>query len=189
VKGEAVVLRVATTLVALFAAAACAMSASAGSAVQSPLGLVLQRSDFPPNTKWSSARSPSLEQKLAAAGLQGKAGSYDAEIVRGSTEVLMVSGLVIVLPNAAQARRAFTSYKNPFPATPRDIVRLPALYGDEQVAIVTRDPSVRADLRVRKGAVVWRLEIKWSGTDKFTRARALAELKTYAAKQKRRVAR
>ena len=42
-------------------------------------------------------------------------------------------------------------------------------------------------IRVRKGAVVWRVEIKWGGVERFTRAQALAELQAYATKLKRRV--
>ncbi|HUG65713.1 MAG TPA: hypothetical protein VMK83_10885 [Gaiellaceae bacterium] len=181
-------MRLATTFVALVAAAVCAVPASAGGAANDPLRLVLQRADFPAKVRWTSQRSPAFEKTLANAGLKGKAAFYSADIARGSTETVLVSGVVIALPNAAQARRAFASYKNVFPATQRDIVRLTA-YGDEQVAVVPTQPGVRADLRVRTGAVVWRLEIKWAGTDRFTRSQALAELKTYATKQKRRVGR
>jgi hypothetical protein len=177
-----------TAFVALVVTAVCAVSASAGGAANNPLSLVLQRADFPAKTRWTSQRSPAFEKTLTDAGLQGKAAFFFADIARGSTETLLVSGLVIVLPNAAQARRAFASYRNVFPATKRDIVRLTA-YGDEQVAVVPTQPGVRADLRVRTGAVVWRLEIKWAGTVRFTRAQALAELATYARKQKRRVGR
>ena len=181
-------MRPATTFGALLAAAVCAASASATGAASDPRSLVLQRADFPAKTRWTSQRSPAFEKTLADAGLQGKAAFYSADVARGSTETLLVSGLVIASPNAAQARRAFASYKSVFPATRRDIVRLPA-YGDEQVAVVPTQPGVRADLRVRTGAVVWRLEIKWAGTVRFTRAQALAELKTYAVKQRRRVGR
>ena len=66
------------------------------------------------------------------------------------------------------------------------VVRLPA-YGDEQSAFVQSVPGTRADLRVRKGAVVWRVEVKWGGVERFTRAQALGKLQTYAAKLKRRV--
>jgi hypothetical protein len=180
-------MRIAAMLTTL-AAAMLTASAAAGGAASDPLRTVLQRSDFPAKTRWTGSRDAALETSLAKAGIEGRAASYLTHIPRGGTEELLVSGLVIRLPSIAEARRVFGSYRNPFPAPPRDVVRLPVAYGDEQVAIATGDPA-RADLRVRKGAVVWRLEIKWAGTDEFTRARALAELRTYAAKQKRRVAR
>lgn len=179
-------MRLATMLVALLAAAVCAVSALAGGVANDPMRLVLQRSDFPARTRWTGSRDAALERSLANAGVEGKAARYLTYIPRGGTEELLVSGLVITLSSVTEARRVFGSYKSPFPAPARDVVRLPVSYGDDQVAIATGDPA-RADLRVRKGAVVWRLEIKWAGTDRFTRAQALAELRTYAPKQKRRV--
>lgn len=177
--------RIAIALAA-FAAAVGAVQASGAATASDPARLVLQRSDFPAGTQWSSTRNATLERALEQAGIRGRAVGYGTVIPQGGTEDLLVGGQVIVLARAADARRVFASFRNPFPATTRDIVTLAARYGDEQVAIVTR-PPVRADLRVRRGTVVWKLEIKWAGTDGFSRARALAELRTYAAKQKRRI--
>jgi hypothetical protein len=181
-------MRIAATLVALAAAAACAVPASAGSAEKNPLTLVLQRSDFPAKTRWTAARYASIEKALAGAGYQAKAADYLAEIPRGSTEMLYVGGRVMVLPSAADARRLFAAYKQDL-ALQQKLARTVRLssYGDEQSAFVQSKPGTRADLRVRKGAVVWRVEIKWGGTEGFTRAQALAELRTYATKLKRRV--
>ncbi|MGL6278266.1 MAG: hypothetical protein ACRC50_01755, partial [Gaiella sp.] len=146
----------------------------------------LQRSDFPAGTQWSSTRNATLERSLRQSGIPGKAVGYGAFVPQGGTEELLVSGQVIVLASTVDARRVFESFKNPFPATPRDVVRPAASFGDEQLAIVTK-PPVRVDLRVRRGTVVWKLEIKWAGADGLSRARALAELRTYAAKQRRRI--
>ena len=181
-------MRLATTLVALVAAAVCAVSASAGGDAKNPLSLVLQRSNFPAKTRWTAARYPSIEKSLADAGFQAKAADYLAEIPRGSTETLFVSGRVMVLSSAAEARRLFAQYKQDL-ALQLKLARLVRLraYGDEQSAFTQSKPGTRADLRVRKGAVVWRVEIKWGGVEKFTRAQALVELQTYAAKLKRRV--
>jgi hypothetical protein len=181
-------MRLAIALVALAAAAACAVSASAGSAAKDPLRLVLQRSDFPAKARWSKAKAPTIEKSLAGAGLQGKAASYSAEIYRGSTDSTLVSGLVVVFPSTAQARRAFPLFNGDLRSRRREVVRVPA-FGDEQVALVPTEFGPRGDLRVRQGAVVWRLEIKWASTERHTRAQTLAELKTHAAKQKERIGR
>jgi len=180
-------MRVTAALVVLLAAA-WAVSLSAGGAAKDPMGLVLQRSDFPANAHWKAARSPSIDQTLAAAGFQATSADYSAEIPRGSTDTLYVSGRVIVLANAAQARRLFAQYKNDLALTTKvaKIVKL-AAYGDEQSAFTQAQPGTRADLRVRKGAVVWRVEVKWGGVEKLTPAQALTELKTYASNLKQRV--
>lgn len=181
-------MRPATTLVALVTAVVCAASASAASSVKDPLSLVLQRSDFPAKTRYTAARYPSIEKALAEAGYQAKAADYLAEVPRGSTETLFVSGRVMVLSSPAEARRLFAQYKQDL-ALQLKLARLVRLraYGDEQSAFAQTKPGTRADLRVRKGAVVWRVEIKWGGVETFTRAQALAELQTYATKLKRRV--
>jgi hypothetical protein len=177
------------TLTVLVAAALIVSAASTG-ATKDPLSLVLQRSDFPAKTKWRAARYASVDKSLAAAGFKAKSADYSAEIPRGPTETLFVSGRVVVLASAAEARRLFAQYR-------RDIaldlklaraVRLPA-YGDEQSAFTQTNPGVRADLRVRTGATVWRVEVRWGGVEKLTVAQALKELRTYATKLQRRVGR
>lgn len=170
------------------AAAVLATSASGAGVAQDPLRLTLQRSDFPAKTRLTSGRYPSVDKTLTAAGLQGRTADYLAQVPRGGTEALLVGGRVIVFPNADQARRMFAQYKGDLAldlklARP---IRLPA-FGDEQSAFTQTTPGARADLRVRKGAVVWRVEIKWVGTKKYTAAQSVAELRTYAAKLKRRV--
>jgi hypothetical protein len=171
-------------------ATVCATSALAGGVANDLLRLVLQRSDFPAKTRWSAARYPSVDKTLATAGLQGKSVDYSAEVPLGSTETLHVRGRVVVLASADQARRMFAQYKGDVALNLKlaRIVRLPA-YGDDQSAFTQAEPGVRADLRVRRGAIVWRVEIILAGTEKYTPAQALAQLKTYAAKLKRRVGR
>lgn len=171
---------------AALAVAWYSVTATVAVAASDPGRLVLQRSDFPAGTAWSSTRATSLERSLKQAGIVGRATGYTAVVPQGKTEELLVSGLVITLADATQATRVFASYRNPFPAAASDITRLSTSFGDEQLAIVTKG-VVRADLRVRKGSTVWRLEIKWAGTDRLTRARALLELKRYATKQQRRI--
>jgi hypothetical protein len=181
-------MRTAPMLVALIVGAVLTASAPGAGAAKDPLSLVLQRADFPAKTKLTSARYPSIDKALAAAGLQGKSADCLAEIPRGGTEALLVSGRVVVFPNTAQASRMFAQYKRDLALDLKlaRTVRLPA-YGDEQSAFFQTKPGVRGDIRARFGAVVWRVEIRWVGTEKHTRAQTLAELKTYATKLKRRV--
>ena len=181
-------LRLAVVVGAVVAAALSATSALAVGVASDPLRLVLQRPDFPAKTRWSAARYPSVDKALAAAGLEGKSADYRGEVPLRSTETLHVSGRVVVLASADQARRLFAQYKrdNALDLKLARVVRLPA-YGDEQSAFIQTDPGVRADLRVRKGAVVWRIEIIPAGTETYTTAYALAQLKTYAGKLKQRV--
>jgi hypothetical protein len=177
-------------LVALVVAAVFAtVPASAGSLASDPMSLVLQRSDVPAKAVWRSARDRTIEKTLAAAGIQGRAAYSSAEVDRGRTETLLVSSLVIVLPDAGKARQVFASYKILPPGLrPADVVRLPA-YGDDQYAIFPKQRGLRTDLRVLRGSAIWRVQISWAGAEPFTRAQMLAELKTYATKLKRRVGR
>ena len=88
----------------------------------------------------------------------------------------MVSGRVIVFPTAAQATRMFAQYNGDLALNLKlaTIVQLPA-YGDQQSAFFQATPGMRGDIRVRTGAVVWRVEIKWVGTEKVTREQTLVD--------------
>jgi hypothetical protein len=180
-------MRLTASLGALLATV-CAVSASPSGAARDPMRLVFQRSDFPAKAHFKAVRSPSVDKTLAAAGLEATSVDYSAEIPHGKTDTLYVSGRVIVLANATQARSLFAQYKGDLALTMKvaRIVELPA-YGDEQSAFTQAQPGTRADLRVRTGAIVWRVEVKWGGVEKLTPAQALMELKTYAAKLEQRV--
>lgn len=183
---KTVVKRGASMVVGLLAGALCS---SAAGAPKDPLALALKPSDFPANTRLTSARYASVDTYIANAGFQGKSADYAAEISRDDAQTLYVSGRVVVLPTPAEARRMFAWFRREDAAVAAKLaktVRLPR-YGDEQSAFY-HEPT-RADLRVRAGTVVWRVEIKWSGLDKATRAQTLTELKTYATKLKARVGR
>lgn len=187
-KGDA--MRRAGLVGAVVTAAVCATTALAGSVANDPLRLVLQRSDFPAKTRWSAARYPTVDKALATAGFQAKTADYRGEVPLGSTETLHVRGRVTVLASTAQARRMFAAYKRDLALDQglARVVRLPA-YGDEQSAFTQAKPGARADIRVRTGAVVWRVEIIPAGTEQYTPAQALAYLKAYATKLKQRVSR
>jgi hypothetical protein len=162
-----------------------ALPATAGSAANDPLRLALQRSDFPVRASWSANRFPMFDKALAAAGFRGRSADYAAEVPLGSTGTLRVSGQVVVLANVDHARRWFARQKRDLIQNLQlgKVVRL-APYGDEQVAVAQLEP--KADVRVRKGSVVWSVEVILRGGTS-TSAQAQAQLKTYAAKLKRRV--
>ena len=179
-------MRLTAMLASFVAVVACAVPATAGNAANDPLRLVLQRSDFPAKATWSAVHFPTYDKQRAAEGFQGKWVNYAAEVPLGSGETLRVSGQVVKLTSAGQARRLFAQSKREVVQNLQlaKVVRL-AAYGDEQLAVVHLDP--RADLYVRKGAVFWSVEVILRGTGTSTSAKAQAQLKTYATKLKRRV--
>jgi hypothetical protein len=185
-------MRIAIMLGSLFVVAVLAASASGAGAAKDPRTLVLQRSEFPAKTRLTAAAYPSVDKSLAAAGFKARSADYLAEIPRGKTGTLFVGGRVIVLASAAEASRLFAQFKRDL-ALDLKLARTVQLasFGDEQSAFFQTNggSGARGDIRVRTGAVVWRVEIKWGGTEKRTRAQTLAELKTYAAKLERRVGR
>jgi hypothetical protein len=172
-------------LVAVLAATVMAASASGAGTAGDPLRIVLQRSDFPASAKWSADRYPMFDKALAAAGFQGKSADYAAEMPLRPTGTLRVSGQVVVLASTDHARRWFARQKRDLVQSVQlgKIVRLSA-YGDEQVAVAQLEP--KADLRVRKGSVVWSVEVILRGGS-YTSVQAQAQLRTYATKLKRRV--
>jgi hypothetical protein len=171
----------ASAVAAPIAAAPIAL-APAGS---DPLTLVLQRSDFPASAKWTNGRMPaSFERGMAAAGVPGRAAFFSTSLPKGAAKTQTVNGLVMVLRSPRDARRAFALFKQDLAPRPRDIVRLPA-YGDEQVATARTRPVEKGEVLVRRGAVVWQLEIGAMGVLALSRSQVLSELRTYAAKQKR----
>ena len=156
-------------------------SALAASAASDPLSLVLQRSDLPAKAKYASGRLPTVEKALAAAGITGAVAFHHSTLPLSSTRYETVSGVVIVLKSAGDARRVYRLTKADLAPKPGSVVRL-AAYGDEQVATWTQSVS-KAEILVRKGSVVWQLEVDPEGT----KSQVLGKLETYAVKQKRRI--
>jgi hypothetical protein len=156
--------------------------ASGATAAKDPLRLVLQRSDMPAKAKYTNGRLPTVEKGLAGVGISGDAAFHHSNIQRRATRTDMVSGLVVVVGSAADARRTYRLFKDDLAPKPPSIVRLPR-YGDDQVAWWT--PSVsKAELLVRKSSVVWQLEVN---PDPGTKAQTIAQLNAYAVKQRRRI--
>ena len=98
----------------------------------------------------------------------------------------MVAGFVAVFGSQADARKFLRVARDTERRERRgNPVQVPS-YGDEQAALLNPDP-IGVSLVVRKGAVVWQLGVGPAGVLVMTRAQVLADLRKYAAKQKRRV--
>lgn len=166
--------------------ASCAVLA-AGTAIgasvaKDPLTLVLQRADMPAKTTYTNGRLPTVEKAMAAGGISAHVAFHHSTIQRRRLTPDQVSGVVMVMNGVGDARRVYRLTKADLASKPGQIVRLPA-YGDEQVAWWTASVS-KAELLVRKGSVVWQLEVN---PEQIAKSQTLAQLQVYAAKQQRRV--
>jgi hypothetical protein len=110
-------------------------SALAASAASDPLSLVLQRSDMPTKAKYASGRLPAVEKALADAGITGTAAFHHSTQQLSSARNETVSGAVIVLKGAGDARKVYRLTK-------------------ADLAPKRRQPRARDCLRRRAGRVV-----------------------------------
>lgn len=179
------------TLVLIATAAVLAAAGAATGALKDPKVLALRLSDFPANARLvnqnatSNARLPSGGTGRAyTAGFAFRNGTRDEQVVI----------TVITTGTAARARSLYAAVrKEALSKTKADTAVIPR-YGDQQLLATFYDgrgPNVwTEELIVRKGTVVWYLQVGAhpSSSKPFPRAQALAELKTYAGKQRARVA-
>jgi hypothetical protein len=197
-------MRLKSIVVASAAALALALNGTAASTAKGPRDLVLKPSDFPAGTQSvTRAIQPYAISALGVRGLRG-ADVAASVAVGGSVQTPLgslpkewqVQADVYLAPDAAGARRLFGLGKaaqiglSSFVSGTPIRLSLPA-YGDEQLAFWTKPgpaKSLQAVVFVRKGAVVWQLMV--SGTPaqwRPSRAQVVGQLRSYAAKQKRRV--
>lgn len=180
-----------TRIVVLIAAlvVTTGIAAAAGPSAQS---LALRKSDFPAGARLA------FEQARPSAPLpgggHGPAYAATFRIARGQKRE-DVHILVVTAGSAARARGVFARGA----ADAKDFVdtvqhsnpRLPA-YGDAQYVAVTGDPGAEETggrIWVRKGSVVWSLEVSTDPLAKdfgLSKAQTLAELRTYARKEQLR---
>jgi hypothetical protein len=174
-------------LLAAFAGAAGAPAASSG---QEPKSLALRASDFPASAQQMGGKAIDAK-KLAQlfGGARGSAYGTTYQFPRGQKREF-VFDIVVVCASPAQARGTFAALvKVQHPGT---AVRLPS-FGDKQVAVVTgdtRNEEAGGWIVARRNSIVWELDIDTDPTAKdfgLSKAQVLAELRTYAAKQKLRV--
>lgn len=174
-------MHVRTMILILVALAASAATALAAPVVKDPMQLILRPADVP-GAKRTIQQSP-----IQTGGARGKFAGYSFYFARGEQQGLQVSGAVYAVENPTQARSVFAALQPRRGMTsPGRRVQLPASYGDQQVAWLKASASY-AKVLVRKNTVVWQVEI--NGIGAFNPVNELAELKTYALKQKQRVGR
>jgi hypothetical protein len=168
--------RIALGAAAAVVAAALATMALAAGALKDPKPLVLQKSDFPAGARIKSKIGPTP-------GPYGTGYNVTFSYRTGSKPNELLSS-VSVWKNRSLAIAGFRELKSEVgKAVPR--IRLPK-YGDEQIATFHALDSGR--LIVRKNTVVWVLELRSIvGSRQLTKAEAVAELKRYGPKQKKRV--
>jgi hypothetical protein len=167
------------TAVAAVLAMLIATSALAAGAPNKAKTLVLQKSDFPPGTV---AKDGGGSASAAGSGY-GITFHY-----RTAGKPNELSASVAVFKSKSLAVQMFRDSRSEMaPAVPK--LTLPR-YGDEQVANFSVIGG--SQLIVRKGSVVWVLELqtfltRGGQTHELTKAEAIAEYKRYAPKQQRRV--
>ena len=178
----------AALVLALASALAAAASSWGGTSAADPSRLVLARADFPSTATYSWGRMPaSFAGGLAALGVKAKGAYYAAQFPRNSPRYRSVQGMVVTTGSAAQARAAYSAFKTEMRRGSMSVLSFPA-QGQEQIALF-QSPKLgsKVQLLVRRNTVVWQLEVAGEGLLVLSKAQLVAELKTYAAKQKRRV--
>lgn len=189
-----------TRAVALAAVTAALVSTSAlaAPAAKDPSTLILQKKDFPAGADYdtSSANDFDLKATLAKKGLRVGVAAYLGATFSAKQGQLQVKGAVITTPSVAQAKTAFTqtvsarqSFWKQIAAPYKPMNGIPS-YGDQQQAF-GKSPSVihdgSIDVVVRKRTVVWVMEIVLSRQPVPKMSEIVADLNTYASKQKARV--
>jgi hypothetical protein len=187
-QGLLLVIRIVALVAALLAITGAATAATA----TDPKALALRQADFPANARLA------FEQARRSAPLpgggHGPAYAATFRIPRGEKRE-DVHILVVTPGSVAKARgvfaRAVADAKDFVDIVQHSNPRLPA-YGNAQYVAVTGDPGAEETggrIWVRKGAVVWGIEVS---TDPLahdfglSRATTLAELRTYARKERQR---
>lgn len=156
-------------------------SASAVARRRIPLSLVLQGSDMPAKGQVHERTAAYGRKAMAAGGITAAAAFHHSTLPLSATRYETVSGAVIELRSPGDARKVYRLTTADLAPKPGSVVRLPAS-GDEQVVMWTQTVS-KAEILVRKGSVVWQLEVDSEGS----KSQVLRKLQTYAGKQKRRI--
>ena len=183
-------------LAAALLVACAAASANAATTAKSPKALALQLSDFPAGA--------TLNNPAQFSGPGGSFYSQTFDVKNGGQEE-EVTNYVSVEPNTGSANSTYAIQKATIGSEPGEqALSLPS-YGDTQAAnwaVVKRGGGAkraRSTLTVRKGRIVWYLIVENCGVlapdacfhppmpPQITEAKAVAELKKYALKQKSRI--
>ncbi len=172
----------AIALIALLAAA-LGGSALAASFVRDPSQMLLRKSDFPANVKYSSGDVPAnVIQALKRVKIQARGVYFGATIPSGSGKSEVVSGAVYTTANAGQAVKAYVAFKSDMGGGSK--VTLPKV-GDDQIARYKPGSSVM-NMIARRNSVIWQLTVEGMGLT-IPQAKLTAEMTKYAHKQQARV--
>ena len=170
----------------LVVAVAAGLAAAAGAAGQDPKRLVLARSDLPAGAvvvareTGPAAALASILVDARGRALFRSSHHYQAGYRVGAKDVFSAA---FVFRSAAQARGAFTRAAGSLPGVYHQIT-LPRL-GDAQLTTFTIADAYEHRFVVRRGPVVWQLDVlDWSAGP---RARFTAEAAALARKQAARV--
>lgn len=189
-------MRSAVAAVALLVALGAVTAAGAVAAVKDPSVMILRQADIPAGQyEADDDLDEYLRTPLKAAGLSGRVATYYGAKFSDAKGFVQVSGIVLTVASAADARKVFTIATKARDRMLRRAggawtsVSLPA-YGDQQRALV--DPPgeegiAHAELVVRKRTAVWLLYVTLERRPKPPVSELVADLKRLAAKQKLRV--
>jgi len=189
-------MKLATTAFALLALCIAPMAA-AGAAIKNPSTMILRQADLPGATYEAEASLDDyLKKPLQAAGLSGKAAQYLGVTYSERKGSLKVSGVVLTVASAAEARRVFTITKKARDRFVRSAgvrdwtaVSVPS-YGNQQRARVSppgNEGIAIAELIVRKNTAVWLLYVVLERRPRPLVSEVVSDLKSFASKQQRRV--
>lgn len=174
-----------------------ASTTAAAAAVRDPSVMILRQADLP-RSQYEADDDPDdyLRRPLKAAGLSGRVATYYVTRFSEQKGFLQVSGVVLTVASAADARRVLSITVKARDARLRrggsddwTIVSLPR-YGDQQRARVSppgNEGIANAELIVRKSTVVWLLAVTLERRPKPPVSELVAELRDLATKQQRRV--
>jgi hypothetical protein len=176
---------------------ALCIASIAGAAVKDPSTMILRQADLPGATyEAESDLDDYLKKPLQAAGLSGRAAQYYGVSFSQQKGSLKVSGVVLTVASAAEARRVFAITKKARDAFVRKVgardwtpASVPS-YGNEQSARVSpagNEGIASAELIVRRSTAVWLLYVVLERRPKPPVAEIVSDLKRFAAKQQRRV--
>ena len=190
-------MKLATTAVALLVLCIASTAAAGPAAVKDPSAMILRQADL---SGWTYEAEADLDdylrKPLQAAGLSGKAAQYLGVTFSQRKGSLKVSGVVLTVASAAEARRVFTITKKARDVFLRSAglrdwttVSVPS-YGYQQRARVNppgNEGIANAELIVRKNTVVWVLYVTLERRRKPSVSELVADLKRFATNQKQRM--
>ena len=187
----------ATAAVALLILCIASTAAGGPAAVNDPSAMILRQADLRGWTYEAEADLDDyLKKPLQAAGLSGQAAQYFGVTFSQRKGSLKVSGVVLTVASAGEAQRVFAITKKARDAFVRSAglrdwttVSVPS-YGNQQRARVNppgNEGIAIAELIVRKNTAVWLVYVVLERRPKPPVSELVADLKSFAAKQQRRV--